>query len=70
MSEDKESSFFKKMVDDLIEFAEYDQELKEGIQWLDGKAREKNISFYAMVFEVLYNHDVNQKAKKWLEESK
>tara|TARA_B100000686_G_C16371352_1_gene752722 strand:+ start:280 stop:492 length:213 start_codon:yes stop_codon:yes gene_type:complete len=70
MSEDKESSFFKKMVDDLIEFAEYDPELKEGIQWLDVKAREKNISFYDMVFEVLYNHDVNQKAKKWLEESK
>ena len=61
-------SFFNKMVDELIEFSEHDKELKEGIQWLDKQAQEKGISFYDMVFEVLYNHDVNSKAKKWLKE--
>lgn len=60
-------TFFVKMVDELIEFSEYDPELADGIKWLDGKAQEKGISFYDMVFEVLYKHDVNCKAKDWLE---
>ena len=62
------NSFFEKMVDELIEFSEHDEELKEGIQWLDKQAQEKGISFYEKVFKVHYNHDVNSKATKWLEE--
>ena len=60
-------SFFTKMVDELVEFAEYDPELADGLKWLDEQARKKGISFYDMVFEVLYKHDVNTKAKKWLQ---
>ena len=59
-------SFFTKMVDELIQFAEYDPELDENIKWLDLQGQKKGISFYDMVFEVLYRHDINSKAKKWL----
>ena len=59
-------SFFTKMVDELVEFSEYDPELADGIKWLDDQAQKKGVSFYDMVFEVLYKHDVNSKAKTWL----
>ncbi len=59
-------SFFTKMVDELVEFSEYDPELADGIRWLDEQAQKKGISFYDMVFEVLYKHDINSKAKNWL----
>ena len=59
-------SFFTNMVDELIEFSEYDPELADGIKWLDEQAQKKGISFYDMVFEVLYKHDINSKAKNWL----
>jgi len=59
-------TFFSKMVDELVEFSEYDPELADGIRWLDDQAQKKGITFYDMVFEVLYKHDVNSKAKEWL----
>ena len=59
-------AFFSKMVDELVEFSEYDPELADGIKWLDDQAQQKGITFYDMVFEVLYKHDVNSKAKEWL----
>src|SRR3972149_2722390 len=59
-------SFFTKMVDELVEFSEYDPELADGIKWLDEQAQKKGVSFYDMVFEVLYKHDVTSKAKQWL----
>ena len=59
-------SFFTKMVDELVEFAEYDAELADGIKWLDSQAQKKGISFYDMVFDVLYKHDIDSKAKNWL----
>jgi hypothetical protein len=54
------------MVDDLFDFAQYDPELADGIKWLDEQVLRKGISFYDMVFEVLYKHDVNSRAKQWL----
>ena len=59
-------TFFTNMVDELVEFSEHDPELSDGIKWLDGQAQKKGLSFYDMVFEVLYKHDVNSKAKDWL----
>jgi len=59
-------AFFSKMVDELVEFSEHDPELADGIKWLDKQAQKKGITFYDMVFEVLYKHDVNTKAKDWL----
>ena len=32
-------AFFTKMVDELIEFSEYDPELADGIKWLDSQAQ-------------------------------
>ena len=66
----EDQTFFTKMVDDLVEFAENDPELKDDMQWLDGKAQQKGISFYDMVYEILYKHDVNVKAKEWLNNKK
>ena len=59
-------SFFNKMVDELVEFSEYDPELSDGIKWLDIQAQKKGLTFYDMVFEVLYKHDINSKAKEWI----
>ena len=59
-------SFFTRMVDELVEFSEHDAELSDVIKWLDNQAKKKGLSFYDMVFEVLYKHDVNSKAKEWL----
>ena len=59
-------SFFNKMVDELVEFSEYDPELSDGIKWLDTQAQKKGLTFYDMVFEVLNKHDINSKAKEWI----
>ena len=63
----KSHNFFKKMVDELVDFSEFDPELADGIKWLDAQAQKKGITFYDMVFEVLYNNDINSKAKTWLQ---
>ena len=59
-------TFFTKMVDELVEFSEHDPVLSDGLKWLDGEAQKKGLSFYDMVYQVLYKHDVNSKAKEWL----
>lgn len=61
-------TFFTKMVDDLVEFSEHDPQLADGLRWLDGQAQKKGITFYDMVYQILYKHDANAKAKKWLED--
>lgn len=58
-------TFFSRMVDELVEFSEHDPELAEGIKWLDDQARRRGITFYDMVFEVLYKHGVDAQAQKW-----
>ena len=63
----KSHNFFKKMVDELVDFSEFDRELADGIKWLDAQAQKKGSTFYDMVFEVLYNNDINSKAKTWLQ---
>lgn len=45
---------FSRIVDELVVLAEDDRELAEGIRWLDERARERRVSFYDMVFDVLY----------------
>ena len=37
----KSHNFFRKMVDELIDFSEYDPELADGIKWLDSEAQKK-----------------------------
>ncbi|ABK77434.1 hypothetical protein CENSYa_0801 [Cenarchaeum symbiosum A] len=59
-------SFFTRMVDELIDFSEHDPELADGIRWLDEQAQRKGVTFYDMVFEVLYRRDVDSRAKDWM----
>lgn len=61
-------TFFTKMADELVEFSEHDPELASGITWLDLQAQKKGLTFYEMLYQILYKHDVNAKAKKWLED--
>ena len=57
----------KIMYDHLTSNSKIEDELVEKrIKWLDEQAQKKGITFYDMVFEVLYKHDVNSKAKEWL----
>ncbi|HSD04364.1 MAG TPA: hypothetical protein VLB45_01250 [Nitrosopumilaceae archaeon] len=60
-------SFFTNMVDELIEFSEYDPELKDGLKWIDSEAQKRGITFYEMVFVVLHKYDADVKAKEWLQ---
>src|SRR3990172_509454 len=60
-------SFFTNMVDELVEFSEYDSELADGLRWIDSEAQKRGITFYEMVFFVLHKYDVNVKAREWLE---
>ena len=58
-------AFFAQMVDELVEFSEYDPELADGIKWLDSQAQKKGVTFYDMVFEVLYRYNIDSKAHEW-----
>jgi len=64
----KQDDFFKKLVDELVEFGKYDKELADGMKWLDGIAQKEGVSFYDKVYEVLYKHDSTNRAKKWLQD--
>jgi len=66
----QEGNIFTKMVDDLVENADFDQELKEAIEFLDQEAQRKGVSFYDVVFERLYQYDANARAKDWLNSRK
>ncbi len=55
------------MVDHLVEFAEYDPELKKGIQWIDKDyLKDSNLDFYQKVYDILYRKEIHDKAKEWL----
>lgn len=59
-------NFFTKMVDEIVRFSHYDEELSEGVRWLDSESKKRGISFYDMVFIVLYKVDNSKRASKWL----
>ena len=57
---------FIKMVDELVNLAENDEELFAGIKWIDNESKKLGISFYEMFFIVLQRHLADEKAKEWL----
>jgi len=59
-------SFFTEMVDDIVQKAQDDPELADAIKWLDEQARQKGVSFYDIIFEVLHEHEIKEKARKWM----
>ena len=58
--------FFEIMADELVQFSEFDSELKDALKWIDETAQKKGITFYDRLFEIIYKHDINSKAKDWL----
>ena len=61
---------FMEMVDELVRLAENDEELFQGIKWIDNESKKLGISFYEMFFIVLQRHLAEEKAKEWLNEKK
>jgi len=61
---------FTKIIDELVQEAQYDPELAVAIKWLDEQAQKKGVSFYAIVFELLYTNDANSRAKQWMYDRK
>lgn len=62
----EDNSFFIKMVDELVEFSEHDKELNDGIKWIDKLSQEQGISFYDMIYKILYQHDMNQRVNNFI----
>ncbi|HLE35429.1 MAG TPA: hypothetical protein VI698_06025 [Nitrososphaerales archaeon] len=56
---------FMEMVDELVRLAENDEELFDGIKWIDNESKKLGISFYEMFFIVLQRHLADEKAKEW-----
>jgi len=65
-NEDNSHSFFKKLIDELVEFGQYDEELAQGLKWLDQQGQKEGKTIYEMIEKVLVIHDVDTKAKEWL----
>ncbi len=57
---------FVQVVDELVSHSQDDDELAAGIRWLDTQARARGITFYEMVFEVLYRNDIDERARSWM----
>ena len=51
------------MIDELVEYTEFDPELKDDIKRMDEKARKKGVTFYELASEILNNYNLNKKAK-------
>ncbi|MFQ5969255.1 MAG: hypothetical protein ACE5J2_01995 [Nitrososphaerales archaeon] len=58
------------MVDELVRLAGDDEELFDGIKWIDNESKKLGISFYEMFFIVLQKHLADERAKEWLNERK
>lgn len=68
MSEESDLTKFQMLVDELIEFSKKDPELADGIKWLDEQAIKQGVTFYDKVYEILFQYDVSQNAKRWLDD--
>jgi hypothetical protein len=60
------NEFFTNICDEFVKFSEYDPELALAIKWIDEQARKKGITYYDMVFEVLYKNDIPVNDPTWV----
>jgi hypothetical protein len=61
-----DSGIFTNMVDELVlEMAPFDNELDEGLKYLDERAQKEGITFYEKIFQVLHQYDIDERAKEW-----
>lgn len=58
---------FVEVVDELVSYAQDDPELAQGIKWLDMQAQSRGITFYEIIFEVLYRNDIDERARSWIQ---
>lgn len=67
----KSFTYFMNMVDRLVlEEAPNDPELAAGIKWLNDQAQQKGLTFYEMTFQILYKHDLTERAANWNDQRK
>jgi hypothetical protein len=59
---------FMEMVDELVRLADGDDELYQGIKWIDNESKKLGISFYEMFFIILQRHLADEKAKEWMKD--
>ena len=60
----EDQTLFTKMIDEIIELGEDDPELKEMVQWVDKQAWKKGITFYDMMYTIMYRQDERNNAKE------
>ncbi len=65
-----DNEFFKDMLDELVDFSEYDHTLAEGLRWIDSQAQKRGISFYQMCYIVLDKLNNHERTKEWLASKK
>ena len=46
-------SNFAKIIDEMVDMSNHDQELQDGLQWLDKQAQKSGVTFYDMAYKVL-----------------
>jgi hypothetical protein len=64
----KLSNFFKQQVDELVQSSDKDPHLKEALGWVDEQAKKHDVSFYEMIFHILYRYHMDNKARQWARE--
>ena len=57
------NNVFLKLCDELAFMAEFDPDLKAGLEYIDKQAHERGITFYEMVFRVLHDDRVSHLVK-------
>ena len=57
------SDFFIKVCDKMVELAEDDPEAKEDLRWLDEQGRKKGLSFYDVVFDMMYRNNIDARLR-------
>ena len=60
------SLFFTEMCDELKLMSETDDELADGLKWIDDEAKKLGVSFYEMIFITLHKDDIKMKAEEWM----
>lgn len=57
---------FRDKVDCIVLGAQSDPELKEGLKYIDEEAQHRGITFYEMIFFVVYMHTDRTSVKEWV----
>lgn len=59
------SQEFIGIIDKLVLMSENDEDLAEGLRWIDAQASKHGNTFYEEVLNVLRKHTAEKKAEEW-----